>query len=151
MGQPSTLMTLREMSNKLDYEECMLVDFFECSPDFLLVVDTDCYIMMANKAARNFFGIISDSSNDSLYDLFTQDDHKLIKDVVGCLTMRDMHRFYCHSMKSNQRLATIEFSATKWRGGRSYLVGRMVPEIHIHNNNPFTGRGSNAARITKEQ
>lgn len=123
------LLRLRELCDTLDVGERTLQNFFDRSPDLLAVVKIDGSFMRANYSWRKLLGWAEETMVEmSWLHLVREEDRPALREAIGYLGAHNLNRFVCRVRHANGGYLVVEFSATKWQGGLSNLIGRVVSD-----------------------
>lgn len=128
VGATPTLERLRELCDTLESSDRSLQDFFDLSPDLLAVVHIDGFFINVNPSWQKLLGWTEDEMYLLNWIQFVHpDDQVMFREAVGHLVSHDLDRLVCRLKTKDGQYRTVEFSATKWKGGNSNFVGRQVP------------------------
>lgn len=123
----SNLVRLREISERLDGDEDTLSRFFEFSPCLMGVMINSGYLYKANRQWQNFLGWTKDELYERpLSHLIHQDDIDEFYKFIHDLEQFDISSLKCRLQHKNGEYVGFEFSATKWLGGESNLIGKLL-------------------------
>lgn len=129
LEKPVGLVRLRELCDTLEGDERILRAFFDSSPDLLAVVDIDGSFVQVNPSWHKLLGWTADAIEEMPWLHFINtEDQNMMREAIGHLVAHDLNRLVCRVRHRDGSYRVVEFSATKWRGGRTNLVGRLVPE-----------------------
>jgi len=120
------LVRLRQLCDSLDREESLADGFFQRSPDLLAVIDHDGSFI---KTSRSWNKLPGWDCNDNLFDFVRPDCRVAFRDMLASLSDHDVNSFDCAVGTVDDGYVDINFSATRWRDGRSNLIGRIGNEL----------------------
>ncbi len=123
------LLRLRELCDTMDNGERNMRNFFDTSPDLLAVVSVDGSFVQTNHSWQKLLGWDQATMDEVPWlHLIHEGDQSALRDAIGYLVTDDLTGFVCRVRHAEGRYCVVEFSATKWCGGLSNMIGRLVPE-----------------------
>jgi PAS domain S-box-containing protein len=125
---PVGLLRLRELCDTLEGHEGLLQSFFDLSPDLLAVISIDGFFLQVNQSWQKILGWTEETMEETPWlHLIHPEDQPAMREAVGHLVTHDLNGLVCRTRHADGHYRVVEFSATKWRGGTSNLIGRLVP------------------------
>ncbi len=125
---PVRLLRLRELCDTLEGREGVLQSFFDLSPDLLAVVSVDGSFLQVNPSWQKLLGWTEERMEETPWlHLIHPEDQMAMREAIDHLVTNDLNRLVCRIRHADGHYRAVEFSATKWRGGTSNLIGRLVP------------------------
>lgn len=129
LEKPMGLLRLRELCDTLEVGERTLQNFFDRSPDLLAVVSVDGSFVQANPSWQKLLGWTEETLEEVPWlHLIHEDDQAAMREAIGHLVAHDLNRLVCRVRHADGHYRVTEFSATRWQGGLSNLIGRLVPD-----------------------